>query len=224
MTNTWNYFLWILVAFALFFSKGSVHMSEPINFSYFLHFFDVLLLQSLQKLALSLTSIPAVLQASSLLPLDPPSRGSVALSFPNVLLMRPSLCFHTQTHIHVLDVPRARLRPISCQGGVPDTCGFGAKSPPHLSELYTFHSLPLRLSLSPALLHSTFLSGDTRINVPMGLKPLESGTETQITSRGHTDRMDTVTQCRRPFSKPFPFSPVVCTSQPTSSRCYGLKL
>lgn len=47
-------------------------MSEPINFSYF---FDVLLLQSLQKLALSLTSIPAVLQASSLLPVEPPSHG-----------------------------------------------------------------------------------------------------------------------------------------------------
>lgn len=74
---------------------------SPFNVSYFLHFFDVLLLQSLQKLAFSLTSILAVLQASSLLPLDPPSHSSVVLSYPNMLLMRPNLRFYMLTHVHI---------------------------------------------------------------------------------------------------------------------------
>lgn len=101
MTNAWNHFFLIPAAFARLFSKDSTSVSEPINFPYFLHFFDVLLLQSLQKLAFSLTSIPTVLQASSSLPLDPPSHSSVVLSYPNMLLMRPNLLFHTLTHVHV---------------------------------------------------------------------------------------------------------------------------
>lgn len=159
MTNMWNNFLWIPTAFTRLFSKGSAHMSEPINFSYFLHFFDVLLLQSLQKLAFSLTSIPAVLQASSLLPLDPPSHSSSVLPKHALNEAKPPFSHaDTRTHIHVPDVLSARSCLISCQGSIADTCGFGAKCSSHLSKFYTF-SLPLYLSLSPALLHSTSLWG-----------------------------------------------------------------
>ncbi|CAB1439465.1 unnamed protein product [Pleuronectes platessa] len=62
--------------------------------------------QPSRKLAFNLTSIPAALQASSLLPLDPPSHGSVAVSYPNKLLMRPNHHFHAETHVQTsLNVP-----------------------------------------------------------------------------------------------------------------------
>ena len=133
----------------------ALHIWVSLLTLYFLHFFDVLLSQSTQRLAFNLTSIPAALQASSLLPLDPPSHGIVALSYPNKLLMRPNLCFHTQA-MHARSHTRPVLR-VVLQTLVVQT------RPPHLS--HTFHSLPpdLLLSSFPRLRSGTTTEEVTQI-------------------------------------------------------------
>lgn len=127
---------------------------------YFLHFFDVPLLQSLQKLAFNLTSIPAVLEASSLLPLDPPSHGSIALSYPNKLLMRPDLRFHTQTHVRTSTCRHTHacmLMPDQFSGWT--LVAVVQNLLPRLSVFYTSHSLPLCFLL-PSFHPSLSLWGD----------------------------------------------------------------
>lgn len=118
---------------------------------YSLHFFDVLLLQSLQKPAFNLTSIPAALQASSLLPLDPPSHGSAALSYtkqaPNEAKISPFAHRHVARPCACRRTGACTLAPRPFSGRcVTDPASFGVKSPPHLSVFYTSHSL----TLSPA--------------------------------------------------------------------------
>ena len=159
------------------------------------HFFDVILSQSLQKLAFTLTSIPAVLQASSLLPLDPPSHGNVALSYPSKLLMRPNLRFHTQTHVHTSarGTHACTLKPNQFSWwyyGSSWLCK-------NLFSICQFFFTHLRRTPFLCLLLSSFPAflslGRWASMCLWSLKPLESGTTTQITSTGGTDRMDTVT-------------------------------
>lgn len=131
--------------------------------------------------------------APSLLPLDPPSHGNIALSYPNKLLMRPNLNFHTQTHVHTSECSThaCTLKPDPFSGWC-----FG----PSWLWYRNLLSICLIFYTSQSLLYppsSSFpapLSLGRRVWMCLwSLKPLESGTTTQIASRGDTDRMDTVT-------------------------------
>lgn len=66
------------------------------------------------------------------------------------------------------------------------------------SKIPTPFVLHISLCQPPAPFIVAALSGETGMSVPVGLKPLESGT-TQITSIGDTDRVDTMTQHREPL-------------------------
>lgn len=98
-----------------------------------LYFLAFLWCPSLAVFAETSLQIPALLQASSLLPLDPPSHGSAALSYPNKLLMRPN---HARTR-SVLRVVLQTLVALVQQKKKKKNL------PLHLSTFYTSRPLSL---------------------------------------------------------------------------------